>query len=133
MTAARFVIAGNADVIEFIRRANPFAHSDVGSLLLELGRKIPGASAYSPSYKQYAYVVLHTDASRIFAMAYGQRGLAVRLSPSSRDAALADGGTAADDIGRDWVAFDPWKPDVATAAQQARLERWAAQAFADAR
>jgi len=132
MTDPRFIVAGNEDVIEFIRRVNPFAHSDVGSLLLDLGKKLDGARAYSPSYKQYAYVVLHTDASRVFAIAYGQRGLAFRLSPSSYAAALADDGSPAEDIGRDWVKFDPWNPNVSTAELHARLERWSAQAFADA-
>jgi len=131
MTDPRFLTADNEDVIEFVRQANPFAHSDVGSLLLDLGKTIDGAHAYSPSYKQYAYVVLHTDASRIFAIAYGQRGLAFRLSPSSHSAALADGGTVADNIGHDWIAFDPWNPNVSNATVQARLSRWSAQAFAE--
>ena len=131
VTDPRFMVAGNEDVIEFIRRVNPFAHSDVGSFLLDLGKKIDGAQAYCPSYKQYAYVVLHTDASRIFAIAYGQRGLAFRLSPASLGAAVRDGGTTADDIGDDWVTFDPWNPNVSTPQLKARLERWSAQAFAD--
>jgi len=131
MTDAHFLIAANEDVIGFIRRVNPFAHSDVGSLLLDLGKKITGAHAYSPSYRQYAYVVLHTDASRIFAIAYGQRGLAFRLAPLSYSAALADDGTAAGDIGPDWVAFDPWNPHVSATALRARLERWSLQAFTD--
>ena len=132
VTDRRFFIADNNEVIEFIRRVNPFAHSDVGSLLLDLSKKIAGAHAYSPSYKQCAYVVLHNDASRIFAIAYGQRGLAVRLSPASYTAALADDGSSAPDIGSDWIKFDPWNPNVSTAVLQARLERWSAQAFADA-
>ena len=131
VTDQRFFIASNEDVIEFIRRANPFAHSDVGSLLLDLGKTIDGAHVYSPSFKQCAYVVLYTDASRIFAIAYGQRGLAFRLSPSSYAAAIADDGSAADDIGRDWVKFDPWNPNVSRPQMKARLERWSSQAFAD--
>ena len=132
MTDPRFLVAGNDEVIEFIRRVNPFAHSDVGSLLLDLGKKIAGTHAYSPSYKQCAYVVLHSEASRIFAIAYGQRGLAFRLSPRAYATALTDDGSPADEIGHDWVKFDPWNPNVPTAARQARLERWTAQAFADA-
>ena len=133
MTDPRFFIADNDDVIGFIRRTNPFAHSDVGSLLLELAKKIDGAHAYSPSYKQYAYVVLHSEASRIFAIAYGQRGLAFRLAVSSRDTALGDGATAAEDIGRDWVHLDPWNPNVSRSEMDARLARWSARAFADSR
>ncbi len=131
VTDPRFMIAGNEAVIEFIRRVNPFAHSDVGSLLLDLGRKIEGVRAYCPSYKQYAYVVLHTDTWRIFAIAYGQRGLAFRLSQASRGDAVGDGGATAGDIGDDWVKFDPWNPKVSAPQMKARLERWTARAFAD--
>lgn len=131
LTDARFHVAGNEDVLEFVRRANPFAHSDVGSLLLELGKAISGASAYSPSYASYAYVVLHNHAGRIFAIAFGQRGLAFRLAPASREVALTAGATAASDIGPEWVSFDPWDVHVSAGDQRARLERWCAQAFAD--
>lgn len=131
LTDPRFRVAGNEDVLEFVRRTNPFAHSDVGSLVLDLGKEVTGARAYSPSYAQCAYVVLHTEAWRIFAIAFGQRGLAFRLTPSSRARALGDAAVAAPEIGPSWVAFDPW--DVATRASdlRARLQRWCSQAFAD--
>ena len=132
LTDNRFHVAGNEDVLAFVRRTNPFAHSDVGSLLLELGKGVPGSRAYSPSFAQYAYVVLHTNAWRIFAIAFGQRGLAFRLAPVSRDAASSDGGVGASDIGPDWLSFEPWHPDIPGAVQRARLERWCARAFAEA-
>lgn len=132
LTDARFHIAENEDVLEFVRRSNPFAHSDVGSLLLELGGGIRGARAYSPSYAQCAYVVLHTEAWQIFAIAFGQRGLAFRLAQASHDAALADGGVAAPDIGPAWVAFAPWVDQTSRVDGRAGLQRWCAQAFADA-
>ncbi len=131
LTDARFHVAENADVLEFVRRANPFAHSDVGSLLLELGKSLPGAHAYSPSYAQCAYVVLHTDAWQIFAIAFGQRGLAFRLAPASRAVALADGGRSASEIGPDWVALAPWGTEPKVEARSG-LQHWCAQAFADA-
>ena len=94
---------------------------------------MPGARAYCPSYAQCAYVVLHTGAWRIVAIAFGQRGLAFRLSaPASRAAALADGGTPAPEVGPDWVAFAPWGARGADGDVRARLERWCARAFADA-
>jgi hypothetical protein len=76
-------------------------------------------------------VVLHTDAWQIFAIAFGQRGLAFRLAPASGAAALADGGVDASDIGSGWVSFDPWDPHISGAVKRARLERWCAQGFAD--
>jgi len=132
LTDPRFRVVANEDVLEFVRRTNPFAHSDVGSLLLELGKWVAGARAYSPSYRQYAYVVLHTDAWRIFAIAFGQRGLAFRLTAISRAEALGEGGVAAPAIGPDWVAFDPWDVSTRTGDVRIRLQRWCAQAFADA-
>ena len=131
LTDASLQIAPNADVIGFVRRANPSAHSDVGSVLLELGKATPGAHPYCPSYASFAYVVLHTEAKRIFAIAFGQRGLAFRLAPPAMAAAFADGGVAAPEIGPDWVSYAPWAAP-ATAAHRARRQRWCARALADA-
>jgi hypothetical protein len=130
VTDARFHIAPNDDVLAFVRRANPFAHSDVGGVLFALGREIDGAHAYCPSTASFAYVVLHTASHRIFAIAYGMRGLAFRLAPPSYAAALADGGTPRPEIGPDWLAFEPYAPTPAIAS--GRLLRWATQACLDA-
>ena len=130
-TDDRFKIPVNAAVIEFIRRTSPFAHSDVGSILLDLRKWLPGVEAYCPSYGSCAYVVLHDDAHRIFAIAYGQRGLALRLDPSSYATALDDGGTREPIIGADWLSFTAFDRCGETGAQE-RLRRWSAQALADA-
>lgn len=110
MTDARFSIPENADVLEFIRRTNPSAHSDVGSILFDLRKRISGAQSYCPSVASFAYVVLHTASNRIFAIAFGQRGLAFRLGPPGYDEAIAAGGTPASAIGPDWVEIPPWNP-----------------------
>lgn len=131
VTDPRFFIPFNADVMEFVRRANPFAHTDVGGRLIDLGKELPGTTAYCPSYKSCAYVVLHTDTDRIFAIAYGQRGLAFRIGASALDAAIADGGAPTPEIGPGWLAFAPY--DSRTVKWTAvRLRHWCAQAFQDA-
>lgn len=130
VTDARFSIADNADVIEFIRKTNPFAHSDVGSVLFELRKTTPGAHAYCPVPSIYSYVVLHTDA-RIFAIAFGMRGLAFRLSKSDLTAALADSGVGAPEIGGDWVRFEPWSRETVDVTR-ARLQKWCDRACAAA-
>ena len=131
LTDARFRIAANEDVMEFVRRVNPFAHTDVGTRLLALGKEIPSARAYCPSYGSCAYVVLHTGADRIFAIAFGQEGLCFRISPTARADALADGGAPAPEIGADWVCFAPWDTRAMTGTHE-RLRRWCARAFTDA-
>ena len=127
VTDARFSIPDNADVLEFIRRANPFAHSDVGSILFDLRKQISGVQSYCPSVSSFAYVVLHTASNRIFAIAFGQRGLAFRLDAPGYDEAIANGGKPASAIGPDWVEIDPWRgslggglnPQVLHVAEQA--------------
>jgi len=55
VTDARFFTPENADVIAFIRRVNPFAHSDVGTIVFECARRLDGAEAYCPSPASCAY------------------------------------------------------------------------------
>ena len=131
VTDPRFLIAANEHVIEFVRRTNPFAHTDVGIPLLELAKELPGAHAYCPSYKSCAYVVLHNDANRIFGIAYSQRGLAFRLAPVAYAAALDDDGSPAPTIGPDWLSFAAYDTRGQTGARE-RLRRWFTRAFADA-
>jgi hypothetical protein len=111
VTDARFSIPENADVLAFITRKNPFAHSDVGSLLFDLARDADDVHAYCPAPTSYAYVVLHTPANRIVAIAFDMRGLAFRLGALDRAAALAEGASAAPEIGEDWVRVDPFDPN----------------------
>lgn len=132
ITDPRFSIPENSDVIEFIRRANPFAHTDVGSILFDLAKEIDGISAYRPSPSSCAYVVLHDNANRIFAIAYGQQGLAFRLDGSDHAEALDDVGDHSNDIGPDWVRLDPWCPRPFKGVNP-RLLMWAKRASADAK
>ncbi len=131
VTDTRLLIPANDDVIGFVRTANPSAHSDVGMVLLDLGRAIHGAQGYCPSYGSCAYVVLHTVRYRIFAIAFGQHGLAFRLGATVLEEALQDGGEPAPRIGADWVQFAPWDARGTTGAAE-RLRRWCERAFADA-
>ena len=102
VTDAKFKIPVNAAVMDYIGRANPFAHSDLGTKLIEMGKSIAGAHAYCPDYGAFAYVVLHNDANVIFAAAWGMSKIALRLPRSAE--ALADGGGRSE-IGDDWLAF----------------------------
>ena len=131
LTDPRFVTDDNADVVEFIRKANPFAHSDVGSVLFELGKTTAGALAYCPVPSVYSYVVLHTDRNRIFAIAFGMRGLAFRLAESELSEAAGDSGVAAGEVGHDWMRFEPWTRE-AREIVHSRLQKWCDRACAAA-
>jgi hypothetical protein len=129
LTDRRFFTPENAGVIEFIRRANPFAHTDVGTIVFECAERIDGADAYCPLPSSCAYVALHTASHTIVAIAYGQRGLAVRLGVEARAEAIAAGGRPKVEIGTEWVEIDPW-PTSRGAVQRSACE-WMARAYAD--
>lgn len=128
ITDARFFIPANDDVIAFIRRVNPFAHSDVGSVLFALAKQVPGAHAYCPAAGSCAYVVLHSASNRIFAIAWDQRGIAFRVGASSLREAIADGGEETPAIGLDWARFDPWAGRSADGANP-QLVQWGGRAL----
>jgi hypothetical protein len=79
LTERRFKIPVNADVIDYIERANPFAHSDLGQKLIDLNRGLSGANVYCPNFKVCAHVLLHDAANVIFAFAADRRDLSFRL------------------------------------------------------
>ena len=129
LTDARFKTDVNADVMAFVRELNPFAHSDLGQLLIDLSRALPAVSHYCPSYGSCAYVVLHDASDRIFAVAWDMSGLALRIDDgAARLEAISDGGYAASAVGPQWVGFDPWKVDEPTPVTRQRLARWAVRA-----
>jgi hypothetical protein len=125
LTDARFKIPANEAVIDFIRGTNPFAHSDIGSKLIALGKATAGAHAYCPSYSSCAYVVLHTAAQAIFAIAFDMRKLAFRLPPAAMASGLEQGGRVCTEIGEDWLCADAFRSPGGGAMSDATLQQWA--------
>jgi hypothetical protein len=122
MTDRRFMIPVNATIVDHIRRANPFAHSDLGQKLLDLGKALPGAGAYSPSFRACAYVVLHDEADRIFAFAGGMHDLSFRLDRDLTQELVADGTAWPSAIGGDWIEVPVYRLGM-TNADDALLAR----------
>jgi hypothetical protein len=129
LTNERFKIPANQAVIEYIRRENPFAHSDIGAVLIRLGKQVPGAQYYCPSFSSLAYVVLHTKANLIFAIAIGMLKIDFRLPPALISEAQGSGEGAHSDIGADWLSVRPFPRGEPRAVVDARLNRWCAAAY----
>jgi hypothetical protein len=130
VTEERFKIPANRAVIEFIRRANPFAHSDIGDLLIKLVKRIPNTHYYCPSFRSCAYVVAHTKADVIFAIACGMLSIEFRLPAPLVTGAIADGSGKASPIGDDWLSVIPFPKGLAASANDARLMHWCEAAHA---
>lgn len=124
ITEERFKIPANRAVIEYIRRENPFAHSDIGELLIKLTKRIPNTHYYCPSYRSCAYIVAHTEANVIFAIALGMLSIEFRLPAALTTAAIADGSGKASPIGNDWLSVIPFAKGLTASANDARLMRW---------
>jgi len=129
LTDGRFKITANRAVIEYIRRENPFAHSDIGAILIRLAKLVPGAQYYCPSFSSLAYVVLHTRADLIFAIAIGMLKIDFRLPPALVGEAVASGEAEHSDIGADWLSAQPFPKGEPRAVVDARLKRWCEAAY----
>jgi hypothetical protein len=129
VTDERFKISANQAVIEYIRRENPFAHSDIGDMLIRLGKLVPGAQYYCPSFSSLAYVVLHTKANVIFAIAIGMLKIDFRLPPAlvSRTTGIGEG--AHPYVGADWLSIRPFPRGEPRAEVDTRLNRWCEAAY----
>ncbi|HKW52377.1 MAG TPA: hypothetical protein VJO12_01705 [Stellaceae bacterium] len=125
LTDDKFKIPGNEAVIGFIRRANPFAHTDPAGKLAQLGKAVAGVRIYVPSPRSASYLALHADANVIFAPAFGMKTIALRLPPD----VLAQGGAPFLDIGEDWLSVEAFRAPAASAAWDAMLQRWVEAAY----
>jgi len=121
-----FYTDANAEVLRFVRRVNPSAHSDVADELTRAGAGIPGVRPYCPDYARYAFVALHLQDLTIVGIAFGTSGLAFRLPESRVTEALEDGGVIAVEIGQRWIRFAPWTDQETLAQSRRRLARWCA-------
>jgi hypothetical protein len=129
LTDERFKIPANQAVIDYIRRENPFAHSDIGAELIRLAKLVPDAQYYCPSFSSLAYVALHTKANIVFAIAIGMLKIDFRLSPALVSEAIGGGEAEHSDIGADWLSVRPFPRCEPRAVVDARLNRWCEAAF----
>ncbi len=124
LTDERFKIPVNTDVINYIRSANPFAHSDLGQKLIDLNGELPLSSVYCPSFRNCAYVILHDSRNVIFGFAADMRELSFRLPPALFDQAMALGHGKASRIGGDWLDLAAFPRSGQNAAGQGLLARY---------
>jgi hypothetical protein len=105
----RFKTAANAEVTAFIlARPTLSAHDEVADVLTKAAKPLRDVGVYCPNFAAYAYVLLHTRDATIFGLAYGQRGLAFKLTGEDAAAARAAGAQPCPEIGPSWLVFDPW-------------------------
>lgn len=121
VTDRKFFIPANRAVLDYITKANPFAHSDIGAKLISLAKATPEVAFYCPNFRNCAFVALHDKSNRIFALAEGMNDLHFRLPLLEVETALS-AGAARSEIGAQWIAAAAF---AASASDwDAQLHRW---------
>jgi hypothetical protein len=103
-TLKRFSLPENEQLIQYLEHHSPSAHSDLGILLFNAVKHLPGAEVFGPNITACSYVFAHTKTGIAFAVAIGMRTLALRLpQPHPKTQPFTD-------ISPDWHQFDPFNP-----------------------
>ena len=126
---AEFETVENSEVVAFLRRTSPSAHSDVAE---ELGHAAPSVpyAWFCPDPSESAFVAMHLPDFKIVALALGMNTIAYRLPQKRVSEAVRDGAVAAPEIGAGWVSFDPWKIELSTDKRRQLLSAWCSVAAA---
>ncbi|MDH5484603.1 MAG: hypothetical protein OEY43_05130 [Gammaproteobacteria bacterium] len=101
----------NQGMIEFLKLHQPSAHADMVELLVKSAADLPDVKFYCPDTDNYAYYLAHTRGGVMFAAAIGLSALMFRLPKQAISGALVKGGEIIQDVGDDWVSFNPFWPE----------------------
>jgi hypothetical protein len=104
----RFSRPENAPLLRYLEALSPSAHSDLGILLFEAARELPGTAVFGPNPTACSYVFLHTADGVAFALAVDTNMLAFRLAEAERVHATKNGAHSFPDLGGDWIEIDPF-------------------------
>jgi len=117
----------NGKAFTYLHTQAPACHSDPGDVLIDAVSAYGDCTIYSPSFRRLQYVAVVTH-GRLFAIGFGQRGVAVRLPPEVYERALAAGEKHADFLGTEWITLELFRSGWTRAA----TEEWVrcAHAFA---
>lgn len=101
----------NTGMIDFLKRHQPSAHSDIVDLLIQSAEDLPDVHFYCPDTDNYAYYVAHTSEGVMFAAAIGMSALMFKLPKQAVSGAVVKGAEIIEDIGEDWICFNPFWPE----------------------
>jgi len=104
------------------------AHSDIVEALGAALEPLGDVQIFCPDCQEYLYVVASTKGI-IIALAVGMNTIGFRLDEGMKARALASGGAAYPECGKEWVSFTLFRSDW----PKVDVEFWARKAYAAAR
>lgn len=101
----------NTSLLEYLQKNQPSAHADLVELLVKSADTLENVSFFCPDSDNYAYYLAHTRGGVVFATAMGMSAMVFRLPKQAISGALAKGGQVFNELGSNWVMFDPFWPE----------------------
>jgi hypothetical protein len=119
----------NSALIKYLQQAQPSAHSDMVELLATSAEGLADVTFFSPDSDNYAYYLAHTTGGVVFAAALGMSVLLFRLPKQAVSGALAKGGEIFNDLGGNWIMFNPFWPERNDEHRVHDLQHWCRLAY----
>ena len=119
----------NESMISFLKLHQPSAHGDMVDLLVRSAEDLSPVQFYCPDTDNHAYYIAHTANGVMFAAAIGMSALMYRLPKQAVSGALVKGGEIINDIGSNWVSFNPFWPEQAQNSKLDEMKHWCKLAF----
>ncbi|MBW2476618.1 MAG: hypothetical protein JRE63_04755 [Deltaproteobacteria bacterium] len=103
----QFETSANKEVLFFLKKCSPSAHSDLVDEFMFAGQSASGVHFYCPDTSNYAFFAGHLADYTIVALALGMHRIVFRLPRPLVCDAIHNGGSLFPEIGREWVSFAP--------------------------
>ena len=126
----KFGIITNKEVLSFLKKGSPSAHSDLVDEFRLAAQSAPGVHFYCPDTSKYAFFATHLADYRIVALALGMRKIVFRLPKSLASDAVQNGGVLFPEIGPEWVSFTLASNNEPESESRRKLGHWFRKALA---
>ena len=120
----KFEIIANQEVLSFLKKCSPSAHSDLVDEFRLAAQSAPGVHFYCPNTSQYAFFAAHLADYTIVALALGMHKIVFRLPKALVSDAVQDGGFSFPEIGPEWVSFTLESKNEPEDESRRKLDHW---------
>lgn len=125
----KFETIANKDVLSFLKKCSPSAHSDLVDEFRLAAQSAPGVHFYCPDTIRYAFFAAHLADDTIVALALGMHKVVFRLPKSLVSDAVQDGGVSFPEIGSEWVLFSLDSRNEPEVDSRRKLAHWFREAL----
>lgn len=119
----------NSSMIEFLKKHQPSAHTDMVELLVKSTENLPDVHFYCPDTDNHAYYLAHTQDGIMFGAAIGLSALMYRLPKQAVSGSLVKGGEIFKDVGDSWISFNPFWPEDESRKHLDEMKHWCKLAY----